>query len=201
MDLGLTGRKAIITGGTRGIGRRTAEVLADERTAVGLCACNGAEVDEAVEALEARGVTAFGRALDVADGAEEATADVTLRDLLPEDLGYVTYDGLLTTPPCSEGVRWIVLTAPVELSAEQIDAFSLTRRVEIRSWRRPPRSDNQPGTGSRPQYQSQMPVAAREFHAAWATAQAVSRPPRQRKSSVSARPPKTPESITPATPW
>lgn len=36
MDLGLTGRRAVITGGTRGIGRRTAEVLADERTAIGL---------------------------------------------------------------------------------------------------------------------------------------------------------------------
>lgn len=52
-------------------------------------------------------------------GAEEATADVTLRDLLPEDLGYVTYDGSLTTPPCSEGVRWIVLTAPVERRADR----------------------------------------------------------------------------------
>jgi NAD(P)-dependent dehydrogenase (short-subunit alcohol dehydrogenase family) len=67
MDLELTGRKAIITGGTRGIGRRTAEVLAEEGVAVGLCARSGPEVDETVEALEARGVAAFGRALDVAD--------------------------------------------------------------------------------------------------------------------------------------
>ena len=67
MDLGLTGRKAIITGGSRGIGRRTADVLADEGTAIGLCARSGPEVEEAVVALEARGVTAIGRALDVAD--------------------------------------------------------------------------------------------------------------------------------------
>jgi len=45
-----------------------------------------------------------------------------------------------------------------------------------------------------------MPVAASEFHAAWATAQEVSRPRRHRKSSVSARPPNMAESITPATP-
>ena len=67
MDLGLAGRKAIITGGTRGIGRRTAEVLAAEGCAVGLCARKDSEVEEAVSALEASGISAFGRAVDVAD--------------------------------------------------------------------------------------------------------------------------------------
>ena len=67
MDLGLSGRKAIVTGGTRGIGRHTAEVLAEEGCDVGLCARDAGEVEAAVEDLEARGVTAFGRPLDVAD--------------------------------------------------------------------------------------------------------------------------------------
>jgi len=69
MDLGLAGRKAIITGGSRGIGRRAAEALADEGCAVGLCARGASEVEEAVSALEARGVSAFGRAVDVADAS------------------------------------------------------------------------------------------------------------------------------------
>ena len=44
MDLGLKGRKAIITGGTKGIGRAIAELLADEGCNVGICARNADEV-------------------------------------------------------------------------------------------------------------------------------------------------------------
>lgn len=43
--------------------------------------------------------------------------------LLPESHLFDTYIGSLTTPPCTEGVRWLVLTTPVELSAKQITAF------------------------------------------------------------------------------
>lgn len=48
--------------------------------------------------------------------------DVT--GLLPEDLRTFRYDGSLTTPPCSEGVAWSVLTQPVTWSGEQIAAFA-----------------------------------------------------------------------------
>jgi len=68
MDLGLKGRRALITGGTKGIGRAIAECFAKEGTDVALCARNAGEVDEATEALRKRGVRAFGQALDVADG-------------------------------------------------------------------------------------------------------------------------------------
>jgi carbonic anhydrase len=44
--------------------------------------------------------------------------------LLPRELGYYTYMGSLTAPPCTEGVRWFVLRNPVEVSAEQIEAFA-----------------------------------------------------------------------------
>ena len=51
-------------------------------------------------------------------------APVSLLDMLPADHSYLTYPGSLTTPPCSEGVRWIVLKEPVTMSPEQIDYFA-----------------------------------------------------------------------------
>ncbi|RYF64337.1 MAG: carbonic anhydrase family protein [Comamonadaceae bacterium] len=43
--------------------------------------------------------------------------------LLPENKGYYSFEGSLTTPPCSEGVKWMVLKEPVKLSPQQIKAF------------------------------------------------------------------------------
>lgn len=68
MDLQLKGGKAIITGGTKGIGRAIANTLADEGCNVAICARNAEEVDAAVADLAAKGVTAFGQSVDVGDG-------------------------------------------------------------------------------------------------------------------------------------
>lgn len=68
MDLGLKGLRAVVSGGTKGIGRAIAETLADEGTDVAICARDEAEVAATVEALRGRKVKAAGRALDVADG-------------------------------------------------------------------------------------------------------------------------------------
>ena len=68
MDLGLAGLKAVVTGGTKGIGRAVAEHFAAEGTHVGICARNAEEVTEVVAALGKKSVKATGRALDVADG-------------------------------------------------------------------------------------------------------------------------------------
>ena len=67
MDLGLAGRRAIITGGSKGIGRAIADTLAAEGCHVSICARGADGVAAAVEALRAKGVRAFGRALDVSD--------------------------------------------------------------------------------------------------------------------------------------
>ena len=68
MDLGLKGLKAIVTGGTKGIGQAIAQTLAAEGAHVAICARNADEVAVSVAELQGRGVTAFGRAVDVADG-------------------------------------------------------------------------------------------------------------------------------------
>jgi len=48
----------------------------------------------------------------------------TANDLLPRDMSYYRYSGSLTTPPCSEGVNWMVLKTPVEVSEAQIKQFN-----------------------------------------------------------------------------
>ena len=52
------------------------------------------------------------------------TAPLELEQLLPVNRGYYTYMGSLTTPPCSEGVLWLVMKEPVTVSTEQIAIFS-----------------------------------------------------------------------------
>ena len=49
---------------------------------------------------------------------------LSLAALLPKRRSFYTYQGSLTTPPCSEVVRWLVLDAEVKLSAEQIAAYT-----------------------------------------------------------------------------
>lgn len=51
-------------------------------------------------------------------------AQINAADLLPADHTYFGYAGSLTTPPCSEGVKWHVLTTPIQLSAAQLDTMT-----------------------------------------------------------------------------
>ncbi|WP_394943012.1 SDR family NAD(P)-dependent oxidoreductase [uncultured Ilumatobacter sp.] len=67
MDLGLSGKKAVITGATKGIGRSVAETLLAEGVSVAICARDAAGVEAAVEEMSALG-NVFGASVDAADG-------------------------------------------------------------------------------------------------------------------------------------
>lgn len=54
-------------------------------------------------------------------------------NFLPNDYTYWTYEGSLTTPPCSESVTWIVLKTPVECSHEQLDAMRNLNCFDIKA--------------------------------------------------------------------
>jgi NAD(P)-dependent dehydrogenase (short-subunit alcohol dehydrogenase family) len=93
MELGLKGKVALVTAASKGIGRAIAEELASEGADVAICARGKAGLDEAVEALEGRGVRALGIPADAAkaEDVEEvvrATADAFGRiDVLVNNAG------------------------------------------------------------------------------------------------------------------
>ena len=68
MDLGLNGLRALVSGGTKGIGRAVAGLLANEGASVAICARDEGEVKATAADLQAGGVSVYGQALDVADG-------------------------------------------------------------------------------------------------------------------------------------
>jgi len=57
---------------------------------------------------------------------------INAKALLPADLGYYTFPGSLTTPPCSENVTWFVLKQPVTVSAAEIQRFEKLYRHNAR---------------------------------------------------------------------
>lgn len=68
----------------------------------------------------------MGSICDGLAGADHGIHHVTLDwpTLLPADVMTFRYIGSLTTPPCSEGVHWLVMQTPLTMSATQIGAFT-----------------------------------------------------------------------------
>jgi carbonic anhydrase len=67
-------------------------------------------------------------------GKENAVDSVMINavDLLPQNKGYYTFAGSLTTPPCSEDVTWFVLKTPVQVSADEIARFARSYPMNAR---------------------------------------------------------------------
>lgn len=62
----------------------------------------------------------------VENGKEALRPQVSAADLLGRDRDYYRYAGSLTTPPCSEGVRWFVLKQPAKANEEQLGLIGRT---------------------------------------------------------------------------
>jgi carbonic anhydrase len=63
---------------------------------------------------------------------DKVTDMVSPAGFLPADPGYWTYQGSLTTPPCTEGVTWFVFEQPATISRTQLRAFSALIKMNTR---------------------------------------------------------------------
>jgi carbonic anhydrase len=72
-----------------------------------------------------------------AGASERVDAMVNAGGLLPADRGYWTYMGSLTTPPCTEGVRWFVMERELTVSREQLNQFAKRFRIDSRELQDP----------------------------------------------------------------
>lgn len=123
MDLQMTGKAALITGGSRGIGRATALRLADEGCAVAICARGASDVERTVAELRERGVTAHGVYADIVQDEEverfvsEAAGALGRVDLLVANAGG------------SSGGRFLEATAEDWRRAYELNTGHATRAV------------------------------------------------------------------------
>ncbi|MBD2362697.1 carbonic anhydrase family protein [Anabaena minutissima FACHB-250] len=79
-------------------------------------------------------IPAPGETKTVSDGLGATVSHPTINaaGFLPKTKAYFSYPGSLTTPPCSQGVRWNVLVEPITVSNEQITTFQKLYQVNAR---------------------------------------------------------------------
>ncbi|MHB1171229.1 MAG: SDR family NAD(P)-dependent oxidoreductase [Lacisediminihabitans sp.] len=100
----LTGKVALVTGGSRGLGRAIAEALGDAGAAVAVSARSLASAQAAAEQLEERGIRAYGVQLEVSDvddverGVEQVTAEFGEIDVLVNNAGISVGGAAFETP-------------------------------------------------------------------------------------------------------
>ena len=93
MELGLTGRVAMVTGGSRGLGRQIAEALAREGCSVSICARDEAQLNTTVHEMATKGYCIQGTQADVTDEADahrfydETVAGIGDPDILVNNVG------------------------------------------------------------------------------------------------------------------
>jgi carbonic anhydrase len=65
------------------------------------------------------------------EGPEVTPEDVVFNpaNLLPREFDFYSYDGSLTTPPCTEGVRFFILKSTVNVSKEQVGTFPFKKNA------------------------------------------------------------------------
>ena len=93
MDLGIKGKRALITGGSRGLGRQSALALANEGVDVAICARGTETLDATVGEISDIGVKAVGYALDMSDpdapaqAVKQMKADLGDPDIVVNNVG------------------------------------------------------------------------------------------------------------------
>lgn len=81
----------------------------------------------AVMFTEGKGNSLIGSVIDLipaeAGKTNKSDHSINVMDMLPENKDYYRINGSLTTPPCTEGVLWLVLKDAAEVTKEQVAAF------------------------------------------------------------------------------
>lgn len=98
-----------------------AELHIVHKNAQGQLAVIGILLDEGAENLAYRPLVTHLPGHESPEAAQGVKVDLTA--LLPKAHTTFRYDGSLTAPPCTEGVSWLVMTTPVQVSAQQIAAL------------------------------------------------------------------------------
>jgi 3-oxoacyl-[acyl-carrier protein] reductase len=131
MDLGLKGRRALVMGGTKGLGRSIADALAGEGAALVISGRDQGRLDEAATALKAAGAaSAEGVVADVANGADmDRLADAAVSAMGGVDILVLNHGG---PPPCTASemkeadlVAWFqnIVVSPIRIATRLLPAM------------------------------------------------------------------------------